>query len=476
MSLHNQGKVMFDTMFFAFSIYFSILLSIGIYFYRKNKNQADFSLANRSLNYWLTAISAQASDMSDWLFMAYPGIIFSQGLTEIWIAVGLVFFMFLTWHFIAPKIRIETEKFKALTLSEFFEKKYKDTSKNIRIISGVFCLYFFIFYIAAGLVGLGRVFELAFGLDYQTGIVIGLIISVSYTLLGGLLAIAWSDLFQGTFLLGCIISVPLYATSHLGGFKHLGHTLQAFGSQYTSLWPQAGVLGTIFAICSWGLGYFGQPHILITFMGIDNPQNLHKSKLVGCTWQVLALSASIFVGIVGKVMFLNALPNSELVFILMVKQLFTPFAAGFILCAILAATISTMNTQALISSSLIINDLYMPMRKTILSDSKKVFLSRLAVLVIPTLAMLIAWHESVSIFKLVIYAWSGLGSCFGPTVILSLYTKHLNRFGILWGIVTGGLTALLWPISSTTIPTLIAGFIINGITTLYISRITHNKK
>lgn len=468
---------MFTSMTAAFSLYFSILLGIGIYFYNRNKNMSDFSLANRSLNFWLTAISAQASDMSDWLFMGYPGLIFAQGLSQIWVAVGLVLFMFLTWHFIAPAIRIQTEQLNALTLSEFFEKKFKDTSSNIRIISGIFCLYFFIFYIGAGLVGLGRVFESAFEVDYHTGIILGLGISLIYTLLGGLLAIAWSDLFQGTFLLICIILVPWYATMHLGGFTHVHQSLQIFGPEYLSVWPQGGMIATILSVLSWGIGYFGQPHILINFMGIDNPVNMRKAKFVGISWQISVLLAAVAVGIVGKVMLYGTLANQELVFIVMVKQLFAPFIAGIILCAILAATISTMNTQALISSSLITNDLYLPMVKTSVSDAQKILFSRIAIFIIPLLSLIVAWHESVSVLKLVLYAWSGLGSAFGPIVILSLYfSQYLNRAGVLAGLIAGGITALVWPLiviyMPTTIPTLVAGFVINGTMALGVSRIT----
>lgn len=462
---------MFNSMTIAFCLYFSILLWIGIYFYNKNKNMSDFSLANRSLNFWVTALSAQASDMSDWLFMGYPGAIFALGLSQIWIATGLILFNFLTWHYVAPKIRIQTETLNALTLSEFFEKKFNDKSNNIRLISGIFCLYFFIFYIAAGLMGLGRVFELAFDINYHTGIILGLAISLLYTLLGGLLAIAWSDLFQGTFLLASIIFVPWYATMHLGGFTQVHQALQIFGTDFLSIWPQEGLIATLFPILSWGLGYFGQPHILINFMGIDNPQNLQKSKFIGCSWQILALGAAIAVGLVGKVMLYPTLANQELVFIVMVKQLFNPFVAGIILCAILAATISTINTQALISSSLITNDLYLPIAKNNITDSQKVLFSRIAIFIIPILSLIAAWNENFSVLKLVLYAWSGLGSSFGPIVILSLYySKYLNRNGILAGLIAGGTTALIWPLIPTTVPTLVAGFLINGIVSLGVSR------
>ena len=468
---------MLNSMLAAFGIYFSMLLSIGIYFYSKNKKQADFSLANRSLNYWVTAISAQASDMSDWLFMGYPGLIFATGLSNIWIAIGLVFFMFLTWHFIAPKIRVETEQYQALTLSSFFEKKYNDTRNNIKIISALLCLYFFVFYIAAGLVGLARVFELAFEINYQTGIIIGLCISLAYTLLGGLLAIAWSDLFQGLFLLGCIILVPWYAVQQLGGLTQLSHNLQIFGPDYLCLWPQGEMLTTIYAILSWGIGYFGQPHILVNFMGIDNPSNISKSKIVGCSWQILALAAAIFVGITGKAMLFGTLANQELVFIIMVKQLFNPFIAGFILCAILAATISTINTQALISSSLIINDLYLPLSKSkTINESHKVFLSRIAIVIVPTFAMCIAWYDNISVLKLVLYAWSGLGSSFGPVVILSLYSKQLTKQGVLAGFLSGGTIALIWPFITSSIPTLVIGFLISTALTITVSQLTKSSK
>lgn len=464
---------MINLMLFAFILYFSLLINIGIYFYNKNKKQSDFSLANRSLNYWVTAISAQASDMSDWLFMAYPGAVFAIGISQVWIAIGLCFFMFLTWHFIAPKIRVETEKYNALTLSTFFEKKFNDSTHNIRIISGIFCLYFFIFYIAAGLVGLGKVFELAFEIDYSTGIILGLSLSVVYTLLGGLLAIAWSDFFQGMFLLGCIILVPWYATNSLGGFEHLYDSLQIFSSQYRSVWPAEGVVATIFAILSWGIGYFGQPHILINFMGINNPKDLAKSKVVGSSWQIIALISAIFVGLVGKVMLFGTIADPELVFIVMVKQLFSPFIAGFILCAILAATISTMNTQALISSSLITQDLLFPVIKTKLTEQQKVMYTRLATLIIPALSLIVAYQSRVSILKLVLYAWSGLGSCFGPIVILSLYSTILNRYGVLAGLLSGGATAMIWPFIPSSIPTLVAGFLINGTIATIVSKKTN---
>ncbi|MBP6892056.1 sodium/proline symporter [Candidatus Babeliales bacterium] len=463
---------MFDAMIASFSLYFAILLSIGVYFYRKTTNQSEFSLGNRSLNYWLTAIAAQASDMSDWLFMGFPGAIYLLGISGIWFAFGLALFMFLTWQYIAPQLRKQTESYQALTLASFFETKFQDQSGLIKIISGFFCLYFFTFYIAAGIVGLGKAFELIFKLPYHYGIIIGLTISLFYTLLGGLLAVAWSNLLQGTFLLVCIMLVPIFAiNTKLGGFAQFHQSLQLLGSDYFSLWPQGGILVTCMAILKWGPGYFGQPHILINFMSINNPENLSKAKWIGCSWQILALSAAVLVGVVGKVMLFPELGDAELVFIVMVKQMFTPFFAGLILCSILAATISTINIQSLISASLIAQDLYFPLFNSQRSARLQLLFTRLAIFIIPMLSLFIAWNRT-GVWNLVLYAWSGLGVTFGPIVILSLYSKQLNRYGVIAGLIAGGLTAILWPLDGI-IPVMVAGYIFNTTIALIVSKITN---
>lgn len=463
---------MFDAMIAAFSLYFAILLSIGIYFYRKTTNQSEFSLGNRSLNYWLTAIAAQASDMSDWLFMGFPGAIYLLGVCGIWFAFGLALFMFLTWQFIAPQLRQQTESHNALTLASFFETKFQDRSGLIKIISGFFCLYFFTFYIAAGIVGLGKAFELIFEMQYHHGIIIGLTISLIYTLLGGLLAVAWSNLLQGTFLLACIMFVPIFAiNTKLGGFAQFQQSLQLFGSDYFSLWPQGGIIATCMAILKWGPGYFGQPHILINFMSINNPQNLSKAKWIGCSWQILALSAAVLVGVVGKVMLFPELADAELVFIVMVKQMFSPFLAGLILCSILAATVSTINIQSLICASLIAQDLYFPLFNPQGSARLQLLFTRLAIFIIPTFSLFIAWNRT-GVWNLVLYAWSGLGVTFGPIVMLSLYSKQLNRYGVIAGLITGGTTAMLWPLDGM-IPVMVAGYIFNTVMALLVSKITN---
>lgn len=466
---------MFD-MFAAFGLYFCMLLAIGIYFYRKTKTSSDFSLANRSLNFWLTAIAAQASDMSDWLFMAFPGAIFLYGFSSIWIAISLSLFMFLTWQFIAPKLRQQTEQYNVLTLSSFFAEKFQDKTGLIKIISGFFCLYFFTYYIAAGIVGFGKAFEIIFEISYHQGIVIGLAISLLYTLLGGLLAVTWSNLLQGMFLLFCIIFVPFYAiTTKLNSFDTFTNSLQLFGPDYLSFWPAGGIFATFMAVLKWGPGYFGQPHILINFMSINNPDHLSKAKWVGLSWQFTVLSAAVLVGLVGKVMFIDTLQSPELVFIVMVKTMFTPFIAGLILCSVLAATVSTINIQSLICASLITQDLYFPLTKQKTTNRELLF-TRIAIFIIPLISLIIASNmayqqDAQAVMNLVLFAWSGLGVTFGPIVMLSLYTTSINRYGIMAGILTAGVTAIFWPLNHA-ISVMAIGYVLNCLITITISLTT----
>ena len=464
---------MFNSMIEAFILYFTLLLGSGFYFYNKNKNQNDFAVGGRKLNYWITAISAQASDMSDWLFMGFPGTIYATGLIGIWTALGLVFFMFLNWHFIAPRFRIATENMNSLTLSSFLQEKFAPQSNTIRIIGGLLCLYFFIFYIAAGLVGLGKIFEIAFNINYIYGIVLGLVITLGYSLLGGLMAIAWTNLLQGIFLLFAIFIVPFYAMYQIGGIHTIINSIVTHeNNQFLSLFSSEKNLLTIFfGMTAWGLGYFGQPHILINFMSLDNVANMRKAKFVGISWQILALTAAILVGIVGKAFITPALTNPELVFISMVQSLFTPFFAGLIICAMLAATISTINTQSIVSGTIIMHDLYLPYLKKDITNDKKLILTRLFMIIIPTLALLTALYNTMSIMDLVHYAWSGLGCTFAPLIILSLYTNFITPTGAIACLATGGLIGVFWPVHHA-IPTLVIGFIISFIISYAISKLS----
>ena len=457
----------------AFGIYFSILLSIGIYFYNKNKNEADFAVGGRSLNYWVTAISAQASDMSDWLFMGFPGLVYAAGLNQIWVAIGLVVFMFLTWHFIASPFRVATEKYDSITLASFFQSRFADTSNVIRYLTGAICIYFFVFYIAAGFIGLGKVFEAAFSLSYHSGLVVGFFVTIAYTLLGGLFAIAWSDLFQGLFLLIMIMFVPFYTINNLGGFTATFNMIAEQDPHFLS-WQATNWFTALIAACSWGIGYFGQPHILISFMSIDKAENVKRAKIVGICWQILVLASAVFVAIAGKAFFTIPLANREMVFIDLVQTLFSPFFAGFILCAILAATISTINTQSLITGSLLSHDLIQPLLKTSLSTQHKVILSRMSLLLFPLVSLAIAWYPTKNILETVLYAFSGLGASFGPIVILALYNTKISKDAVIIGLLSGATTVITWPYDSSL--ALIAGFMINLCVTVALSYMPKNSR
>ncbi len=459
----------------AFTIYFSVLVGIGLYFYTKTKTANEFILGERSTNYFVTAIAAQASDMGAWLFLGFPAAVYTHGFFGAWIAIGLVFFMFLNWHYIAPKLRANTAQLKSLTLSSFFADRFGDSSGSIRLISAFLSLIFFTFYIASGLVGLGRLFESAFELQYRTGVLIGLTTASLYTLIGGFIAVAWCDLVQGIFLLVMIILVPLYGLSFVGGIPVIMDTISAKNISLSLFGTSK--LDILYALnlAAWGLGYFGQPHVLTYFMGIDDPKKIKYAKYIGITWQILVLTAAFSVGFIGIAFFSNGIANPELIFTSMTTALLHPLLVGFVLCAILAATFSTLDSQILLSGSVLAEDLYKYFYNKTASEKHLVTITRIGALLISGMAVIIAWDDSNSVFDLVAYAWSGLGASFGPLVIAALYGKHITHLGALSGMIAGGLTAGIWPYFNSTIFPIIPGFVLGIMTTYLVSIFTKNK-
>lgn len=459
-------------MFSAFILYFLILLSIALYFYRTVKTDSDFMIGSRSVNYLVTAIATQASDMGSWLFLAFPAAIYTQGLFEAWTAIGLIFFMFLNWNFIAPQLRRITEQTNSTTLSALFEKQFADTSGRISLVSALFTLIFFTFYIASGIVSLGRLFEAAFDISYHIGIIIGLCTVMIYTLIGGFVATAWCNLFQGLFLLLMIIIVPVTALWNTAGLTAILHAYQAHVFQFSFVHNMPYGL---FLAAGWGLGYFGQPHILINFMSIDDPKKLSSATWVGLTWQTIVLSAAIAIGLIALTFFPTPVANPELIYILMTKTLFNSFVAGLALCAIFAATLSTMDKHILISGCVVAADLYKKIINPTATSQQIMLTSRIASITIALFALYVAWTGQSTIYGLVHYAWSGLGSTFGPLVITALFcNKKITPQGALVGLILGGVTAALWPFINSNISPLIPGFTCN-LTALYcVSLLTKN--
>ena len=444
----------------AFIAYFSFFLGLSIFFYQRSFTSRSFMLGDRSMNFWVTALKTQASDMSDWLFMAYPGLIYGLGIFNAWVALGLIVFMFLNWHFIAPRLRKATEHYDSITLASFFEHHFKDSSGLIRLLTVFFTTYFIVYYLGAELVGLGRLFETTFGINYTLGITISIALVVANIIIGGFSAAAWGDTFRGLFLAAMIITVPLIALNHLNlslfaviSNEHLFHGLVPDYSLST--------LGQILLLSmGWGLGYFGSPHILVNFMSIKNPQELHKAKYVGVAWMVLVLAAATIVGLVGTVYFIPPLINRELVYIEMVKQLFHPLLAGLILCGVLAATMSVMTAQILATTSLIAEDLFKPLLKDRLGTRGHLMLVRCCVIALPLFSYLVSYRSQVPINDLVAYAWSGLGLAFGPTVIAALYVSFAHKKAVQSTILLGGLLGLVWPRLGFPFLPLLPGFIL----------------
>lgn len=466
-----------------FIAYFCVLLIIGLISHHKQNSSADFIVGNRSLNFWVTALSAHASDMSSWLFMAFPAAVFLGGLSQTWIAFGLILGMLSNWQFVAKKLRTSTEKYDSYTLSSFFEKRFKDNTGILRILTALVALFFLTCYISAGLIAVGGIFESMFGINFYIGLSIACSVVLIYTFVGGFITVAWTDLFQALFLLSMIILVPLIAFSKLeNGFASI---LAAAESKEISLSliPDLSfdsILTILFLVFSWGLGYFGQPHIVTKFMGINKAENMNKSKYVGMTWQLTALSSAAAIGLVAIAYFDQGLANPEKVFIEMVKSLFHPLATGFILCGLMAASMSTIDSQILVCGSVCSEDIYKHIFKKHATSRELLMASRLGVFFVTALSLFLALSKNTTIQEAVLYAWSGLGCAFGPLVLMSLYSKSTNKYGAIAGVIVGGIVAGLWDkinffFTELDIPAMIPGFILSILSIVVISKLTTNK-
>ncbi len=428
----------------TFFLYFVFMLFIGIYFYKRNRNIEDYLLGGRSLGKWVTAISAQASDMSGWLLMGLPGAVYLFGLNQCWIAVGLTIGTFLNWHLISEKLRVATEKTESMTLSGFFAKKYNDKSGLLQSVSAVIILIFFTIYTSSGLVGAGKLFESMFGIDYRNAVLIGSAAIVLYTLLGGFMAVCWTDLFQGMLMFAAIILVPLFAVIKAPEMN----VQMTINSNYLDILNTGGGSFSLLALLSsmaWGLGYFGQPHILTRFMSVKSVSELKQSKIIAMVWVIISLAGAVIIGLVAKPYF-SALPegNHEKVFIFLIQKLFNPWISGILLAAILAAIMSTIDSQLLVSSSTLTEDFYKFFIRKNSSEKELMWVGRGCVLLIAVIAVLMAMVPGNTVLSLVSYAWGGLGASFGPLVITALYSRNISWKSAFAGMTTGALTVIIW--------------------------------
>jgi sodium/proline symporter len=472
----------------GFIAYFLIIGLIGITAYwsnQKNKVDSDYAsaiLGNRSINYFLTALSANASDMSDWLFMAFPGALYAGGLIEGWIAIGLVIGMWITWKLIAPGLRKSTEKFNAFTLSTFFERRFDDKSGIIRLLSATMCLFFFSVYIAAGLKGFGYLAKSVFAIPYQYGLLIGMFCVGFYILLGGYRSLAWIDCFQALFLLVIIFLVPAIAFFKVGGWSSISNQADIKNISL-HFFPDTtlGIANAILISFSWMVGYFGMPHILTKFMGIKNVNEMAKAQRISIAWQISVFSAAGFVGLVGIAYFPEALSNQELVFVEMSKTLFPPLIAGFVLSAVTGAALSVVTAQVLVMVSVLTEDFYKRTLRPTATSEELIWAYRFGILLITICSFYVSRDEATSIQHLVHYAWMGFGCSFGPVVILSLHSQVINKYGAYASILAGGLIAALWENlgksffaanCSLNIPAVIPGFFLSFIFAYLVSWLT----
>lgn len=467
----------------TFIIYLMAVMSVIFVTYRKQKSESDFVIGGRSLNFWLTALSAHASDMSSWLFLAYPAMIYTTGLFGAWAAIGLTLFMFLNWHYVAPKIRTITEQSNSLTLNAYFENRVADTTGLIRLISSVLTLVFFTFYISSGLVAFGMLVESLFHLNYTIGISLGLLLVLIYVFIGGYSTVAWIDLFQGFFLLGVILFIPIFLLYQIGSFEPIMNSIKAQGLS-SSFFPDYSFktcLEILTITLGWGLGYFGQPHIITKFMGIRRVEEMSKSKYLGTSWQIVVLTSATIIGLIGIYMFPESLEHPENLIISIANKALHTFLIGLVLCAIIAATTNVMAAQILVVASSLSEDIYKRWIHKKATSKHLLFSSRCCLILTALISYTIAYFQISTIYKLVLFSWSGLGASFGPLLLISLYSKKINKYGAMMGIFTGGIVVILWPYIGTNFGILsdfaiIPGFFFSTISIFAVSYLTSLQK
>ncbi|QKY71482.1 sodium/proline symporter PutP [Lentibacillus sp. CBA3610] len=453
-----------QTTLIVFIVYLLGMLTIGIIMYRMTNNLSDYVLGGRKLGPGVAALSAGASDMSGWLLLGLPGAVYAAGLAEAWMAIGLSIGAYLNWQIVAKRLRVYTEvSNNSITIPDFLENRFKDNSHILRVVSALVILLFFTFYTSSGMVAGAKLFEASFGLEYQAALWIGTIVVVSYTLLGGFLAVAWTDFIQGSLMFVALIVVPIIAINHIGGWDTAVQAVGEISPSHLNMIEGVGMVAIISSL-AWGLGYFGQPHIIVRFMALRSPKDVPKARFIGTTWMVLGLYGAIFTGFVGLAFIstqdvnvlsefgisvitengVQMLDDPEKIFIAFSQILFHPVIAGVLLAAILATIMSTIDSQLLVSSSAVAEDFYKAIFKKEAGEKELVWVGRIATLIIAVIAALIAMNPESSVLDLVSYAWAGFGAAFGPTVLLALFWKRFTRNGAFAGILAGAATVIIW--------------------------------
>ncbi|NNH72340.1 sodium/proline symporter PutP [Nocardia uniformis] len=470
----------------TFIVYLVAMVAIGVWVYNRTKTLSDFALGGRSLNAPTAALSAQASDMSGWLLLGLPGAVYAAGIGASWIAVGLAVGTYLNWLFVAPRLRTYTERAKdSVSLSAYLEERFEDRTRALRVISAVVILVFFTVYVASGLVAGGVLFEQVFGVESTLAMTVAVVVIVVYAFLGGFLAVSFTDVVQGLLMFAALVALPLIAVGTLGGFGALRNALNdespalldmnAEASFTGGVWGAGAPLSfvAIISLLAWGLGYFGQPHILARFMGIRSHKDIPTARRIGTSWVVVTLGAACLVGLVGISVLDQPLDNPETVFIALAQQLLNPWVAGIVLAAVLAAIMSTADSQLLVSSTALTEDFYHAFLNREASQRSLVWVGRGSVIVVAVIAYVIALGGG-AVLDIVAYAWAGFGAAFGPVILLSLYWPRMTGAGALAGIISGAATVVIWRqidvLADTGLYEIIPGFIVATVAAVVFGR------
>lgn len=471
----------------SIGLYMLLMILIGLYSYKKSTSNSDeFLIGGRKMGAAVTALSAGAADMSGWLLMGLPGAMYLSGLSASWIAIGLTIGAFLNYVIVAPRLRVYTEVAKnAITLPVFFENRFHDKTQLLKIASSVLILVFFTLYTSAGMVSGGRLFESAFNMDYYTGLFVTSSVVVLYTFLGGFLAVSLTDFVQGTIMVLALVILPIVVITQIGGLTETLDIIETKNSNYLDLFKGTTTI-SILSLMAWGLGYFGQPHILVRFMAIEHVKDIPKARNIGISWMIFTVGGAMLVGLFGIAYlqkfdlatmqrFDGSKEVAETIFIHLSRVLFHPLIGGFLLSAILAAVMSTISSQLLVTSSSMTEDIYKTFINKNASPKSMLIMSRVSVLIVAIVALLLSLNPKDSILNLVGNAWAGFGAAFGPLIILSLVWKRTTAMGGLAGMLVGGAVVLAWvyiPHNYKEVYEMIPGFILSFLTIIVVSLLT----
>ena len=466
----------------SLSAYFLVMLGIGLYAFKNTaEDSSGYLLGGRQLGPAVTALSAGASDMSGWMVMGLPGAMYLSGLANIWIGVGLVVGAYVNYLIVAPRLRAYTEIANdSITLPEFFENRFEDKTRLLRIVSSIVIIVFFTVYTSSGVVGGGKLFESSFGLSYELGLYITAGVVVTYTLFGGFLAVSMTDFVQGCIMFVALVLVPVVIIFDFGSVSAINEAISGLSPTHMDLLAGTTAIGIISSL-AWGLGYFGQPHIIVRFMAIRSIKDIKVARRIGMSWMIVALVGAIATGFFGFAYVAKhniEMGDPETIFIVLSQVLFHPLIAGFMLAAILAAIMSTVSSQLLVTSSSLTEDVYKAFINKKASEKQLVFMGRICVVLVALLAIAMAYNRDSSILDIVSNAWAGFGAAFGPLIIFGLYWKRMTFAAALSGIVVGASTVLIWiyaPITigeqslSNYIYEIVPGFVLSSIAIVVVS-------